>query len=405
MRQSGGSPGIRRAAIALAVVALSFVVAMPAVASAATSYRSTLRITKRVQSKAGKTALTGVINRKAKGHSVTVEVRKPGRAWWTPASSRTITKYGTWKYNYYTRVAGRYYFRIRYGTKKSRLVGVTVRHGSGIKKNIILYSTTSVRDAGIWNALKPMFLHDNPEYTMDGAQWLGTGQSLTNGAELGMADVILAHAPSDEVRRVSQGYAKNRKAVMFNYFEVVGPKTGGPSIAADALPSTAFQAIATWNDNLSNTAVPFWSRSDDSGTNQAELAYWAAIGNPQYSSGTTGKSWYAKRNAGMGKILNDLNAASLPGGYTLADNATYTFQSNTWTTGGVTNNLKIIAARKSAEWKNLYSVLEVVRARNPEGAADFSAWIRTPGAQSVIQEYGKISFPTEQLFYPNAGAY
>jgi len=225
---------------------------------------------------------------------------------------------------------------------------------------------------------------------------------MTQGAELGLADVVFAHAPADELRRVAQGYAKNRRAVMYNYFLVVGPKTGGPAIAADALPATAFGAIATWNDGP-NTQVPFWSRSDDSGTNQAELAYWAAIGNPQYSSGTTPKSWYVKRNAGMGKILNDLRAT--PTAYTLADNATWTFQSDIWAKGGLTSDLKIIATRKSSQWVNDYSILEVVNARNKEGAADFSAWIRSPLAQSAIASYGKISFPSEQLFYPNAGAY
>jgi ABC-type tungstate transport system permease subunit len=168
---------------------------------------------------------------------------------------------------------------------------------------------------------------------------------------------------------------------------------------------TAFQAIADWNDDVPGVNaphVPFWSRSDDSGTNQAELAYWAALSpaNPQ-----EGKAWYSKRNQGMGAILNAMRAAAAPGAYTLADNATWTFQSDIWTKGGVPFDLKVVAARKSSQWINDYSILEVVKARNPEGAADFSAWIRSPGAQSVIANYGKIAFPTEQLFYPNAGAY
>jgi tungstate transport system substrate-binding protein len=397
MRQSSGSPVIRRATAVVFAVALVTLLALPGVAQAAT-YRSTLRLSTRYQTKARVLSVSGSISRKTKGKSVTIEIRKPGRSYWVAVKSAKISKYGRWSTRYTPRLAGRFYFRARYGSKLSRLVGLTVKRGPGKQSNIIMYSTTSVRDSGIWEVLKPAFLHDNPEYTVTGEQWKGTGDSLTFGAEQGLADVVFAHAPQDEKNRVAQGYAKNRKAVMYNFFEMIGPKTGGPTIAAAAAPTTAFQAIVDYNNNVANTDVEFWSRSDNSGTNQKEIEYWGLIGNPQ-----VGQAWYKLQNKGMGALLNAMFAASTTP-YSITDNASYYYQSKNWSTSGLTNPMKIIATDKTSAWVNDYSILEVVKARNPEGAADFSAWLRAANAQSIIANYGKVT-TTEQLFYPNAGAY
>lgn len=406
MRHVKGSPVFRRTAALVIGVALLLSLAAPAVSGAATPPKSTIRINRRYWPKAKAFTVSGSLPKKYRGQKVYIEVRKPGRSFWTPLSTRTLSRLGKWSWKYTPKLAGRFYIRARFNGRLSRTITATIKRGPGTQSNVILYSTTSVRDAGIWEALKPAFLTRCPEYTMTGEQWLGTGQSLTNGAELGMADVILAHAPQDEQLRVSQGYAKNRHAVMYNYFAIVGPKTGGPTIAVTATPGEAHQAIADWNDAQAPASqIKYWSRNDNSGTNQQEKAYWASVGNPQLSGGSP-KSWYNLTAAfGMGKILNSVNAAAAPGGYTLADTATWLFQSKTWSTGGVPVNLKIIATAKNASWFNEYSVLEVVNARNGEGAADFSAWIRSPEAQTIIQNYGKVAFPNDQLFYPNAGAY
>jgi tungstate transport system substrate-binding protein len=407
MRRHFTAPALLRAAIAVLAVALVLGLALPSAASAKFLRRPTLSSVSTLR-KVKNITLSGSTGSKTGGKIVTIQTLKPGRSFWVDLGSVTVNKRGRYSFRYRPYLQGTYYFRSTCEGRTSRLKRVRVRKGTGERSNIILFSTTSVRDAGIWNALKPMFLHACPEYAVDGEQWLGSGQSLTNGAELGQADVIIAHAPGDEINRVNQGYVKNRHSVMYNYFCVVGPKTGGATIPAGAGATVAFGEIAKWCDlQLPAHTVDFWSRNDNSGTNQAEMAYWKACApsNPQYSSGTTPKDWYyPTAGFGMGKVLNSVNA--LPaGGYTLADRATWLFQSSTWTGGGVTNNLKIVASGTTSEWFNLYSVLEVVRARNPEGAADFSAWIRSPEAQAIIASYGKVQFPTEQLFYPYAGAF
>ncbi|MDO8914878.1 MAG: substrate-binding domain-containing protein [Coriobacteriia bacterium] len=408
MRQSGGSPGFRRTAVAALAAVFVLSLATPALASAATSYRSTIRLSSRYQIKAKKLTVSGTINRKAKGKQVTVELRKPGRAYWIQLSNRTISKYGRWSYGYTPKVAGRLYFRARYGSKLSRMAGLTVKRGPGTKSELTLFSTSSVRDAGLWVKLKPLFLARYPEYTMTTEQWLGTGQSLQSGAVDGNADVILAHAPQDEIDKVNGKWAKNRRAVMFNYFMIVGPNTGGVTFFEDESPATAFKRLAAWLE--ANPSVKFWSRNDNSGTNQAELSYWKSV-DPSYpmrDGGTlTGapRPWYnaaGGSGVGMGTILTNTNTSA---GYTLSDRATWLFQEKKWRTAGTPPiNVKSVLYNPGPSWVNDYSVLEVVRARNPEGAADFSAWIRGAEAQEAIRTYGAGVY-NGQLFYPNAGAY
>jgi tungstate transport system substrate-binding protein len=400
MRERNSLPGIRRAAAVVLAAVVVFAIAAPAVASAAARKPTLSGIS--YMSKAKRFTLSGSIGRGVAGRVVTIQVQKPGRPYWVDLTTRTATRAGRFSYKYVPKLAGRYSFRAVYG-RASRNKSLRVRRSTGAQSELILFSTTSVRDSGLWKTLKPAFLARCPEYTMTSEQWLGTGQSLTNGAEMGQADVILAHAPQDEMRRVAQGYAKNRRAVMLNYFMIVGPATGGATFDADASPITAFQAIATWLDGQST--VEFWSRNDDSGTNQAEKAFWLAAGNPQGSSGSY-KPWYnaaTGTGVGMSAILNSTNTKA---GYTLADRATWLFQEKKWRTGTPTTPIyvKSVLYNPGAAWVNDYSVLEVTRARNPEGAADFSAWIRTAEAQALIRTYGAGEY-TGQLFYPNAGAY
>jgi tungstate transport system substrate-binding protein len=399
MRERNSLPGIRRAAAVVLAAVVVFAIAAPAVASAAARKPTLSGIS--YMSKAKRFTLSGSIGRGVAGRVVTIQVQKPGRPYWVDLTTRTATRAGRFSYKYVPKLAGRYYFRAVYRSA-SRNKSLRVRRSTGAKSELILFSTSSVRDAGLWTSLKPLFLARCPEYTMTSEQWLGTGQSLTNGAEMGQADVILAHAPNDELRRVAQGYAKNRRAVMFNYFMIVGPATGSLTFAEDASPQSAFQAIATGLDGQS--AVQFWSRNDDSGTNQAEKAYWALAGNPQGSPGSY-KPWYyasAGAGVGMGVILTNTNAAA---GYTLADRATWLFQEKKWRTAGTPPiQVKSVLYNPGPAWANDYSVLEVTRARNPEGAADFSAWIRSPEAQAAIRAYGAGTY-NGQLFYPNAGAY
>lgn len=384
MRQSPSSPGIRRAAVALLAAAFLLVVAMPAAASAAT-YRSTLRVSPRYQHYSRTTAMSGQISRKLKGKSVTIEIRKPGRAWWDQVSTRTISRTGRWSYKYVPKLAGRFYIRVRYGSRTSRVVSVTVKHGKP-KTLVYMASTTSTRDSGIWEALKPAFLNRCPEYSDVPAVFVGSGASIQQGKDKNV-DVVLTHAASLEIPAVAAGYFKERHAVMYNDFVLVGPKANPAGVVLGGTPAAGFQAVAT-------AGSPFISRNDNSGTNTMEKSIWASIGNPQ-----TGQSWYlASGVMGMAQALTASNSQSA---YTLSDRATWLNWANM--TGSANVGLKIVNDNPPL-YKNQYSVLTVVGARNWEGAQDFNNWIRSPEAQGIIRNYGVSTFG-QALFYPDAGAY
>lgn len=387
MRQSTGSPVIRRAAAALLAVVFMVIVAMPMTASAAT-YRSTLRVSPRYQHYARAAYMSGQISRTLRGKYVTVEIRKPGRSWWDKISSRKIASNGHWTYKYTPKLAGRFYIRVRYGSRTSRVVSVTVKHGKP-KTLIYMASTTSTRDSGIWEALKPAFLHTCPEYADVPAVFVGSGASIQQGKDKNV-DVVLAHAASLEIPAVDQGYFKDRHSVMYNDFVLVGPKTNPAGVVFGGTPNAAFQAVAT-------AGVPFLSRNDNSGTNVMEKSIWSAIGNPQ-----TGQSWYlASGTMGMAEALAACQNHS-PAAYTLSDRATWL---NWQSLQGGSSKVSIgILNDNPPLYKNQYSVMSVVGARNWEGAMDFNNWIRSPEAQTIIRNYG-LSTYGQSLFFPNAGLY
>ncbi len=181
---------------------------------------------------------------------------------------------------------------------------------------------------------------------------------------------------------------KTRYKVMYNDFLLVGPTTNPAAISIDDTAGAAFQAIA-------NSGSTFWSRADNSGTNAKEKEIWTSLGNPQ-----TGQLWYKSSGAiGMAQALSNAN---IDGAYTLADRGTWLNVASL----GAAKNLKIINEKDpNGVYNNQYAVITVDRARNAEGALEFSTWIRASKAQGLIKTYGEYTYPGQSLFVPNAGAY
>jgi tungstate transport system substrate-binding protein len=391
MRQSLSSPGFRRAAVAALAAVFVLSLAMPALAGAATHYHSTVRTSVRRATTSRTFVVSGSINRAAAGKKITIEIRKPGRVYWSKIGVRTISKTGKWGFSYRAKLDGRFYFRARYVSALSRTVALSAT-GAHTRTVVNLASTTSTRDSGIWEALKPAFLNRCPEYSDIPAQFVGSGASIKLGEDKNV-DSVLTHSPADEIVHVNGGWLKDRHSVMYNDYVVIGPKTA--SVMAGT-PDAAFTAIGT-------AGGPFISRADNSGTNTMEKAIWARIGNPQ---GTTGSwaSWYKiSGTMGMAEALNACNNYS-PVAYTLSDRATWLNWANM--NGGPASSKVFIKVVNEGDpsLKNQYSVLSVVGAKNPEGAMDFNDWIRSAEAQSIIRNYGKSTFG-QPLFYPNAGLY
>ncbi|HEX6940662.1 MAG TPA: substrate-binding domain-containing protein [Longimicrobiales bacterium] len=242
-------------------------------------------------------------------------------------------------------------------------------------RQIILASTTSTEDSGLFDELLPAFEAAHPEYEVR-AIAVGTGEALELGRRKD-ADVLLVHAPAAESAFVAEGYGVERREVMYNDFVIVGPASDPAGVRGLADAAEALRRIA-------RAGVSFISRGDDSGTHRKELALWRAAGVE------TGGAAYLEAGQGMGEVLR---IASERRGYTLTDRATYLF---------LKDDLALeVLVEGDARLFNQYGVIPVAGARNAEGAAAFADWITSAEAQSLIARYGVDRFGAP-LFTPNA---
>ncbi len=252
--------------------------------------------------------------------------------------------------------------------------------GTGERKDVILATTTSTQDSGLLDDLIPVF-EKNTGYSVKPIA-VGSGEALKLG-EQGNADVLLVHAPMGEQEFVRTGAGMNRTLIMRNDFVIVGPASDPARVKGSKNARVALERMASGR-------APFFSRGDDSGTHQKELALWAMTraGKPQ-------GSWYRETGTGMGPTLR---VASEKGGYTLTDRATFLAQRDTL-------NLRILLEGDKG-LLNIYHAIQVNPARFPEvNAQGARAWIDflvAPDTQRRIGEFGRAEFG-ESLFVPDAG--
>ncbi|HND22824.1 MAG TPA: substrate-binding domain-containing protein [Rhodocyclaceae bacterium] len=244
-------------------------------------------------------------------------------------------------------------------------------------ESIVVASTTSTEQSGLFNFILPIFEKDSGVAVRVVA--LGTGQALDVGRR-GDADVVLVHDRPAEDKFVADGYGVDRRDVMYNDFVVIGPAADPAGVKRARDASDAFARIgsqgATWI-----------SRGDRSGTHAAELRFWKAAGvDPR------GQGWYKEAGAGMGPTLN--MAAGL-GAYTLSDRGT-------WASFRNRQDLGILFAG-DPQLYNPYGVILVNPARHPHvkraAALRFMDWLTSADGRRAIAAY-KIG--NEQLFYPLA---
>src|SRR5215469_7085135 len=141
------------------------------------------------------------------------------------------------------------------------LVAANVATAAGADRSIVVASTTSTQDSGLFGYLLPLFKQKTGIDVKVISQ--GTGQALDTGRR-GDADVVFVHAKPQEEKFVSDGFGVKRFAVMYNDFILVGPKND-PAGAKGRDIVAALKAIK-------DKGAPFVSRGDKSGTHAAELA-------------------------------------------------------------------------------------------------------------------------------------
>jgi tungstate transport system substrate-binding protein len=243
--------------------------------------------------------------------------------------------------------------------------------------DVILASTTSTQDSGLFDVLIPAFEKAAPQFKVKVIA-VGSGEAMKLG-EKKDADVLLVHSPAAEKTFVEAGFGANRKSVMYNDFVILGPVGDPATIKGAATAMDAFKKIA-------EAKAIFVSRGDDSGTHNKEKSIWTSA-----TIDPKGQSWYLSIGQGMSETLR---VASEKQGYTIADRAT-------WLTSK--DKLANLALLVEGDKKlfNPYSVIEVVGARDPGGAKAFSDWVTGPEGQKVIGEFGKQKFG-QQIFVPSA---
>jgi tungstate transport system substrate-binding protein len=243
------------------------------------------------------------------------------------------------------------------------------------EKRVVLASTTSTQDSGLFGVLVPAFEKAHPEFKIDVVA-VGTGEALELGKRRD-ADVLLVHAPAAESVFIAGGYGTNRRSVMHDDFIIVGPASDPAHIRGLTNAAEAFKRIAA-------SGATFISRGDDSGTEKKELQIWKLAG-----AKPTGAS-YLRVGQGMGETLKMTDQKQA---YTLVDVPTFEFMHK---------QLKLEALVKGDQvLYNPYSVIEVVGARNAAGARAFADWITSANGQKVIGSFGVAQFGT-QLFVPTA---
>lgn len=240
---------------------------------------------------------------------------------------------------------------------------------------VILASTTSTQDSGLFDVLIPAFEQANPRFRVNVIA-KGTGEALELGKNKD-ADVLLVHAKAREEQFVADGYGTERRDVMYNDFVIVGPASDPAGIDGSA---AAVEALS----RVSSAAAPFVSRGDESGTHTAEKILWAK------ASIAPAGEWYLSAGKGMGDVLI---MASETGAYALTDRATYLNMKDAL-------DLEVLVEGDGALY-NQYGVIPVTGASNAEGARAFADWITGEQGQSIIASYGIGEFG-EPLFFPNA---
>ncbi|HEY6735347.1 MAG TPA: substrate-binding domain-containing protein, partial [Roseiarcus sp.] len=175
------------------------------------------------------------------------------------------------------------------------------------EKSIVVASTTSTQDSGLFGYLLPIFKRRTGIDVKVVAQ--GTGQALDT-ARRGDADVVFVHAKSAEEKILSEGFGVKRFPVMYNDFVLIGPAGDPAGIKGSKDIVAALKAIK-------DKAAPFISRGDRSGTHIAELNLWKAAGiDIEVEKGP----WYKSIGQGMGAALNTASASNA---YVLTDRGTW----------------------------------------------------------------------------------
>lgn len=252
--------------------------------------------------------------------------------------------------------------------------------GQAAETGIILASTTSTENSGLFNHILPLFEKNSGIKIKVVAR--GTGAAIEMGKR-GDADMVFVHAKEQELKAVEEGWFVNRHEVMYNDFVVIGPVNDPAKIKSIKSAKEAFKKI-------SSIKHAFVSRGDKSGTHTKELAIWKSAGIEPKD-----EKWYLEAGQGMEKTQRIANEKQA---YTLTDRGT-------WLATRDRDKLDmIIVLEGDPVMFNQYGVMAVSPQRHKhikhKEALQFIDWLISNEGQKAISAF-KDSFGNS-LFIPNA---
>lgn len=250
---------------------------------------------------------------------------------------------------------------------------------SAVAENIILASTTSTQNSGLFDHILPAFTKET-DITVNVVA-VGTGAALKL-ARNGDADVLMVHHKTSEEKFVKDGFGVERFDLMHNDFVLVGPDNDPAGI-------NSTKSVVAALEQIGKQKSPFLSRGDDSGTNKRELELWREA---DFDPKTVSGGWYRETGSGMGATLNTAVAMQ---GYALTDRATWLSYKNK-------QNMRVLFEGDKRLF-NQYGIIVVNPEKYPhvkiKAANQFVNWLLSAQGQSLIASY---KLAGEQLFTPDA---
>ncbi len=257
------------------------------------------------------------------------------------------------------------------------LLWVQISHAQVGERTVLLATTTSVDNSGLFDYLRPA-LEKETGFTYKVIA-VGTGKALKMG-QAGDVDALLVHEKNSEVAFLEAGYGVRRTPFMFNDFMLVGPAGDPAGVGEKKTISEAIQSIAAHQ-------VAFVSRGDDSGTHKKEMELWRQV---EIEPWLSDAPWYREAGQGMGKTLQIADELQA---YTLTDRGTWLFSRDKL-------ELSIVFAGDKT-LHNQYSVIAVnpdLHPTNHDGAMALLDWVVSERGQWMIDQY---HVKGQQLFHAN----
>jgi len=270
-------------------------------------------------------------------------------------------------------------FEFRTGLATAMALALSAGVATAQDKSIIVQSTTSTANSGLYDYLLPFF--EEQTGIQVNVVAVGTGQAIKNAANCD-GDVLLVHAKPAEEKFVADGMGVERFDLMYNDFVIVGPDEDPAGVGGMTDAQDSFEKVAA-------TGALFASRGDDSGTHKKEMSLWADTDvDPAAGSG----AWYRETGSGMGATLN---AGVGMDAYVMTDRAT-------WISFDNKADFEI-HVEGDEDLFNQYGVILV----NPEKCENVDAasgqafvdWVISDAGQQAI---GAYKLNGQQLFFPNA---